>query len=233
MAQNRKYFGMTGSQIGILAGLALLVLCLFGVTGYLIFNGGLGFPGSQQLPPTPISTSTMIVIPTATPTALPTPIPYEQLIPAGWTQHKTTLVEIWLPPAFKQPRSNTSGLTPLAGSELTISKPAAKASLYALWVNISYELLTGSSLDSFLDLKLQSLPPDYRVVARQQTLINSIPAEKVTIEARVKNFDVNELVYVFQDGSTVWYVVYAAQINDFYENLETFEASARTFRLVK
>ena len=88
-------------------------------------------------------------------------------------------------------------------------------------------------LHTFLDVKIQSLPAEYRVVDRQKVLVNSVPAVRVVIESSVKNFDVNELVYVFQDGGTVWYVLYAAQINDFYENLENFEASARTFRLVK
>jgi hypothetical protein len=45
--------------------------------------------------------------------------------------------------------------------------------------------------------------------------------------------DVNDMTYVFLDGSTVWYVEYAAQINEFYENLSTFEQSAQTFRFVR
>ncbi len=65
------------------------------------------------------------------------------------------------------------------------------------------------------------------------TLLNNIPAVRIVIEGRVDNIDVNELAYVIQDGSTIWYVLYVAQINDFYDNLENFEASARTFRLVK
>jgi hypothetical protein len=231
--QNRKYFGMTGIQIGILAGLALLVFCLFAIMGYLIFGNGFSLGGPSQGIPTPIPASTLIVVPTITPTPLPTAIPYEQLIPTGWTQYRTTLVEIWLPSAFKVPKSNTSGLPPLAGSELIVSRPAAKASLFALWVIISHEALTSESLDVFLDVKFQSLPSEYRVVDRQTVLVNSVPAERVVVEARVKNVDVNELVYIFQDSGTVWYVLYAAQINDFYENLETFETSARTFRLVK
>lgn len=231
MYQNRKYFGMTSNQLGILGGMAVLVCCLFGILGYLIF--GDGFSGSSQLPPTPILSATPIVIPTVTQTPLPTQIPYEQLIPTGWSQHRTGLVEIWLPPAYKVPRSNTSGLTSLAGSELIVSKPAAKASLFAIWVIVSNEPLTSDSLESFLDVKLQSLPTEYRVVGRQSVLLNSVPAEKVTIEARVKNFDVNELIYVVQDGGTVWYVTYAAQINDFFENLTDFESSARTFRFVR
>jgi hypothetical protein len=231
--QNRKYFGMTGTQIGILGGLALLVFCLFGITGYLVFGNGLSLGGSAQASPTPILTATPVVIPTITPTAPPTPIPYEQLIPNGWTQYRTASVEIWLPPAFKVPKSNSSGLAPLASSELIVSRPAAKASLFALWVLVTHEPLTTDSLDTFLDVKFQSLPPEYRVVDRQQVLVNTVPATRVIIESRVKNVDVNQLSYIFQDGGTVWYVLYAAQINDFYENLETFEASAQTFRLVK
>jgi len=233
MDPNRKYFGMTVTQIGILGGMALLVLCLFGVLGYLILGGGLNLGGKAQEIPTPNPTATLVAIPTVTPTALPTAVPYEQLIPVGWTQHRTALVELWLPPDYKEPKTNNSGLAPLASSEITVSRPAAKASLYALWVIVSYEPLTTDSLDAFLDVKFTSLPSEYRVVDRRNGSVNSMPAVRVVIESRVKNQDVNELVYVFQDGGTVWYVVFAGQINDFYDNMEKFEASARTFRLVK
>ena len=229
---NRKYFGMTRSQIGIIGGLAALACCLFGIMGYLILGQGLSLGRAPQIPPTAILTATPIVIPTITPTPLPTPIPYEQLIPNGWTQFRTSLVEIWLPATFKLPRSNTSGLTPLATTELVVSKPAAKASLYALWVNVTHEPLTSETLDAFVDVKFQSLPADHRVVDRQAILINSVPAIRVVIESQIKTYEVNQLVYVVQDGETVWYVLYAAQINDFFENLEDFDDSARTFRLL-
>jgi hypothetical protein len=56
---------------------------------------------------------------------------------------------------------------------------------------------------------------------------------RITFELRVETVDVNELVYVFQDGSAVWMVAYVAQINEFYDMLPTFEQSAKTFRTVK
>jgi hypothetical protein len=43
----------------------------------------------------------MIVIPTSTVTQTAAPIPYEQLIPEGWVQIKSELVEIWVPASFK------------------------------------------------------------------------------------------------------------------------------------
>jgi hypothetical protein len=55
----------------------------------------------------------------------------------------------------------------------------------------------------------------------------------MTFELRVETVDVNELVYVIQDGGTVWFILYAAQINEYYEMLPIFEQSAKTFRVVK
>src|SRR5262245_40015182 len=140
--QNRKYFGMTGTQIGILAGMALAAFCLFALTGYLALGKGFNFAASQQGSPTPIPTATLIVIPTITPTSLPTPIPYEQLIPNGWTQHRTALVEIWYPPAFKAAKSqSTEGATTFAVPEIILSKPGSTSSLYNMWAAVSYEPL--------------------------------------------------------------------------------------------
>ena len=234
MAQNRKYFGMTGSQVGILAGLAGLVCCLFALAGWLIFGGGMNFARLPANAPTPHLTPTLIVIPTITPTPLPTPIPYEQLIPQGWTQHRTALVELWLPPAYKDSKLAVPKGAALTGvPALVVSQPASKTSNYVEWVIVSYEPLTTDSLDSFLDVKIQSEPASLRVVDRRKESLNSTPAVRITIETRVDNVDVNELAFVFQDGSTVWYVMYLAQINEFYEELGIFEDSVLTFRLVK
>lgn len=233
MNQNRKYLGMTGSQIGILialAGALLVILCL---AGWLIFGNGFSFSGAQQVVPTPVSTSTSIVIPTLTPTVLPTPIPYEQLIPTGWVQHRTSLVEIWLPTVFKNVKTLPEGFVITAVPELIMSQPVSKTSQYAKWVVVAYEPITTDSLDSFLDLKIQSLPASVRVAERGNVLLNGSPAVKVLIETRVDTLDVNELIYIIQDGSTIWYVSFIAQINDYYAELEMFETGKETFRLVK
>ena len=42
-----------------------------------------------------------------------------------------------------------------------------------------------------------------------------------------------DLLFIFQDGGTVWYVKYSAEIADFYELLATFEQSVKTFRIVR
>src|SRR6185369_5728939 len=102
MSQDRKYLGLTVQQLGILAGLAVFACLIFAVTGGLALRRGLGF-FARSAQPTPViqPTATLMILPTITPTVTLTPIPYEQLIPDGWTQHKTQLMELWMPPDFK------------------------------------------------------------------------------------------------------------------------------------
>src|SRR5260370_864201 len=102
MQQNRKFFGMTPLQLGILAGLAGAACLLVGWACWLILRGSMRpFGRVPENTPVPHVTITMIVIPTSPPTETPTPLPYDMLIPSGWAQFKTRLVEIWLPSNFK------------------------------------------------------------------------------------------------------------------------------------
>ena len=233
MNQNRKYFGMTIPQLGVLAGLAGALLLILCVGGYLIFGGGLS-PSALQIPPTAESSPTLVVIPTLTFTPPPTLIPYEQLIPAGWNQFRTSKTEIWLPTGYKDAKLKLpKGAVWVSAADLVITQPASKSNNYAKTVVISSETITTDSLKSFVDLKIQSVPASARLVDRGTKTLNAIEAIRLMFETRVDNADVNQLVYIFQDGNTAWYVLFYAQINEFYENLESFDNSIWTFRLVK
>ena len=228
MSQNRKKPGMTSAQIGILIGLGAAACILFAVTGWLLFGGSIQLPFSRvsESTPTPQLTSTPFVLPTLTPTLTPTPLPYEQLIPNGWKQFKTGLIELWLPDSFKTTDKD-------ANEELAALGANSDSSLYRMRVSVSYEPLAGASLDEHLDAGLLKLDPQIRLVERRKVSLNSTEAVRMMLEMRVETVDVNQLVYVFQDGGTVWFVVYVAQINEFYEMLPLFEQSAETFRVVK
>jgi hypothetical protein len=64
--------------------------------------------------------------------------------------------------------------------------------------------------------------------------MNAVEAYRLMFEGRTSdNLNTNDLLYVFQDGGTVWYVKYSAEINEFYEMLPVFEESIKTFRMVK
>lgn len=226
MTRQQKYFGMTSMQAMILAGLGGIACLLFAVTGWLVFgeslNVGLSRPPTETA--TPVLTPTVYVIPTFTPTVTPTPIPYEQLVPNGWKQFKTELIEVWLPNSFKAVKKDAEEELSLEGS----SSP-----LYNMRVSVSFKPLVGDSLDAFLDAELLKLDPQIRLVERRTVSVNGTDAVRIMFEARIETVDVNQLTYVFQDGGTVWFVVYIAQINEFYEMLPVFEQSAETFRMVR
>lgn len=236
MTQDRKYLGMTISQLGILVGLAGFACLLFGLTGWLALRRGLSGLLSRQPESTPTiqPTSTIVFIPTTTPTETPTPVPYKQLIPVGWIQHKTALVELWLPTGYKTAApgavAGVSGNSVLLELALTSS---SKSSLYKTSVSVSFEPLILDTLEGFLDVKLSNIPLEINLAERRKVSINSTDAYRLMFEGHNNNVDTNDLLFVFQDGSTIWYVKYSAEITDFYEMLPVFEESVKTFRIVR
>lgn len=235
--EDRKYFGMTMQQLGILGGLAVVACLLFGVTGVLFLRRGVGGLFSQAPANTPIvlPTSTIAVTPTPAVTETPTPIPYDQLIPTDWTQYKTTLIEVWLPTGFKNAPANA--VIGVSGNAVVLELAlisTSKTYTYKPTVSISYEPLTTNTMDEFVDQKLSNIPMDVNLAERRKVSINSTDAYRILFEGHTNNtVDTNDLLFVFQDGGTVWYVKYSAEIADFYELLSVFEQSVKTFRIVR
>ncbi len=238
MDENRKYFGMTRTQVGILAGLAAAAILLFCVTSMLVFGNFTGFSFSRQPTETPVprSTPTLVLPPTQTPPPTATPIPYEQLIPGGWVQYLTSLYEIWMPPGYT-PASADVLITGLGGSpvvDLSLRGAYSSRSPHKIYVMVSYEPLTADSLDDLAAQRLSELGPYLSLGERTKTNINTVPAIRLMFSGRKGgNIDINELTYVVLDGTTVWYLQYTAEITEFFEMLPTFEASAKTFRIVR
>jgi hypothetical protein len=234
MQLNKKYFGMTLTQIRILAGLAGAACILFGLTAWLFLRGSFNRSPVGQGTPVSQSTATPWAIPSPAPTRTATPVPYEQLIPSGWVQFKTGLVELWLPADF-QPGDpqlfNNSSNTGIG--ELILSSSRSDSSLYQTLVIVSYEPLTAESLDVYLDAEAAKIPANIRIAERKKVTLNSREAVRFVFETRYNSVDVNDLTYVFLDGGTIWYVEYVAQINEFFEMLSVFEKSVQTFRTVR
>lgn len=235
MLQNDKYFGMTRVQLGILAGLAVTACLLFGLTGWFALRGSSNrLPDTPQDHSVPQSTPTPWIIPSPAPTGTATPIPYETLVPNNWAQFKTGLIEIWLPAEFQPADShlfNNSFNTAIG--ELILTNSVDDSTVNPLLVIVSYEPLTADSLDAFLDAEIARISSDFRLVDRRKVNLNGTEAVRFVFESRFSNAEVNNLAYVFQDGGTVWYVEYRAQINEFFEKLSIFEKSAQTFRVVR
>jgi hypothetical protein len=238
MNDAKKYFGMTRTQVGILGGLAATALLLFCVTGWLMFGGRLGLSLSRPPIETPIpqSTPTLILSPTPTSTEASTPIPYEQLIPSGWVQYRTDLYEIWMSPGYASASADVliTGLGNASIVDLSLRGSYSTKSPHKIYVTVSYEPLTADGLDAFIAQRLSELGPYLSLGERTKTDINAVPAVRLMFSGRKgNNIDINELTYVIQDGTTVWYVQYTAEITEFYAMLPTFEESAKTFRVVR
>ncbi len=230
--------GMTRMQIYILAGMAVFLVVFMCFGGWFVMKGFGGGPGLSEPAYTPTNaptvTSIVEILPTVTPTITLTPAPYEQLIPADWNQYKTDLVEIWLPKNFSAASKKTSDFTNnFFATELLMTEVSSKSSAYRMQVAVTYDLMIGDSLDAFLDGKFPHFPYQARVTDRRTVFVNSVEGRRVVIEFKNNNVDYNDMVYVFQDGSTVWYVQYIAELSEFFDNLPIFEQSIKTFRPVK
>ena len=232
MTRNKKYLGMTVTQLGVLAGLAGLVFLLFCIVGWLLI--GRRFRAAQSAPPMPslFATATLVIPPTQTGTPAPTPLPYETLIPVGWVQYKSPLYEIWLPAGYKnaQPEHLVTGLGNKPIVDLAVRGSYTAKSPNKIYVTVAYEPMTGSTFDEFLNQRITALGP--MVSERSRVDLNTIPAVRLVFTGHKgnNNTDINELTYVILDGTTVWYVQYTAELTEFYNLLTTFEASAETFR---
>lgn len=232
MNEDGKILGMTRQQIGILAGLAGALIVLVCIGGFLILRGG-GLSFSGQSAPTVVPTVTSIIATPVTPipTITPTPLPYEQLIPPEWNQYKTSLVEIWMPKNFKIADRNTKDITANFGvPDLLLAEVSSNASAYTMLVSVSYDVSTGNSLDEVVDNEFPNIPYQAHIADRRTVFVNTREARRIVIEFRVNNIDYNNMVYIIQDGSTIWYVEYVAQIAEYFDNIGVFEQSILTFR---
>jgi hypothetical protein len=141
-------------------------------------------------------------------------------------------MEIWMPPDFKNAAPGV--VSAVAGDSVLLNLGLVSSlgrSSYPISVSVSYEPLTADSLEEFLKVKLSNIPMDINMVENRKVSINGKDAVRLMFEGKRDNLDVNDLLFVFQDGGTVWYVKYSAEIKEFYEQLPNFEESVKTFRV--
>ena len=238
MDLNKKYFGMTVMQLGILGGLGAMAMLLFCIVGVLVAKNGFGGAAAQQLPtssPTIAPTATLILTPTQTSTPTLTPVPYEALITPGWVQQRTALFELWLPTGYKaaKPDNLITGLADTSIIDFSVRGTLNSKSPNKIYVTVSYEPLPEGTLEDFINQHVSSQGAYLSLSDRSHVNLNNTPAVRLVFSGRKGNIDVNELTYIVLDGSTVWYVQYTAVLTEFFDLLPMFEASAETFRLVR
>jgi len=254
-AKVNRYFGMTVVQLAILGCLALTA---FGVIG-----GGIWFVTSSiselnaQLTPPVNADATLQAglepAPTATvtPAYTQTPVPYESLIPDGWSQHKNQSIEIWLPSSFYETNIDGSvselinkykelGQDRLA-NELENSPPgyvfwmeteSPSKKLFTTRLTIHPVLMVADDLDSFLDQQYNLVRLRSTIVDSRPFEVGSYPAIRTLIESNISGVYVGYVSYAIYDGTLVWFVEGGSHFNEFYTWLPIFDDAARTFRFI-
>lgn len=255
----KRYFGLTVTQLGILAGLALLACILMSVLGYLIVRNGLGgasTSGAVPPPATATPTFTATFTPTISPTPTATPIPYESVLQPGWSQLRSAQVELWVPPSFVggdmlNNRSATlAAITALGSQFASISESAAQIppttllmavdsnlGRYLVITNVIvfFELESFPSLDAYPNYYWQTYyqpdVPNSYIQENRSYLIRDLPGRRFIISARRGTLEFAETVYILQDGETIWVVSCVTSAAELYERLPIFDQIAQTFRL--
>ena len=254
--QNKRYFGMTVIQLGILGCLGLVALGMV-LGGGIFITTSLGSTGPsgrapQDISATPEWTATPIITetPTLTPTA--TPFPYDELIPSGWEQHITSDIEIWLPTRFKSvnvenERREMIDLYQDIGLDEIARTMQENPSAYVFWfkasesdavpytanISIEFQAVSIESLDIYLDQKyINEESSPFRVVNRKEILGGIHQTRRILLESTLDNYYVAVAQYAIYDGTHLWFINCTAHYNEFYTLLPDFDKVARTFRLV-
>jgi len=247
------YFGMTVLQISSLAALGLLNVIVL-VTGAMVVMGS---QGSFNMPEVAHRLPTPLPQPTSTQPPIPTPLPTPTPLP-GWQMFAGDGVSLWLPESYVggdpatereaitfQLRNLGSNFDQIAEIEQQFPPPP-----YALFafdtqvgeatspttVQVSHESLESNpaiTMDEYLNLLLQKLPPDARLVDRRLEAIRNSEAGRLFVEYRFTDLGLDlfrkRAIYAVRVGHTMWVVQYITERDDFQERWPVFESSIQTF----
>ncbi|GAB4422317.1 MAG: hypothetical protein Kow002_11600 [Anaerolineales bacterium] len=251
----KKYFGMTLVQLAVLVCLAVTACCLVG-GGFLFISSSTASLNASA--PTPVDVdATLQTTPEPAPTATITPtptqtlVPYESLIPQGWSQHKNQSIEIWLPDSFYETEIDVSVRELIKryrelnqdalADELEESPPgyvfwletkSPSQKLFTTRLTVYPVLMTEPDLDTFLDQHYNTVRLRHIIVDSRPFEVAYYPARRTLIEANLGGVYAGYVSYAIYDGTLVWFVEGASHFNEFYTWLPIFDDAARTFRFI-
>jgi len=183
--KSRRYMGMTGMQLGILAGLSVVAMCSVGGLFWVILS--MSMPSDTPAIPAPIATQVSATVsPTntltaeLTPTVTPTAVVIGTAVPpAGWIEFKIEGAAIWLPNSFVggdmiNHRGGTLETVTKLGSEFknvadSIKNAPPEVVLWMVDKNLGVDIITSvvvrhvvstedTSIDQFIEDYLNSAP---------------------------------------------------------------------------
>jgi hypothetical protein len=258
--RKKRYFGMTGSQIAILAGMLVVACIVIAVGGFMALSLSSSAPSSpsqivSEASPQPTSTPLSTKTPTSTPTPWPTPTPI-----AGWKKFEGDGAVIWLPETFigghpEKDREAILGEIKNLGPNFQKDDPtywdsklsALPASIWALDSNLGDTLVytimfvyrenlgdMNITLDSYLDKVIENNSANTRLVGREIVTLDQYKAGRLLYEYMIQeeglSYNGKMAFYVIQLDKTMWTLVYATGKDEYPNRQPTFELSTRSFQ---
>lgn len=244
----KRYFGMTQAQIGILVGLALVSCVVIGIFGKMISDTNAAVePASRMYTPSP----------TPLPTASPTPWPESNPI-SGWQVHTfaSPQAQIWLPKSYIGSDTTTITVDELEKVKITIDDVFLNEDLYRISspevaffafdtassevlrnVYVRRESLDPASLLSMndhLNMLMADLSSDSdRVVERQIKQMENFPAGTLVLESKVLQDDVEAFVstsvHMIRVEDTMWTIVLRSGRGEYSDYKTTIEDIVNSF----
>jgi hypothetical protein len=253
--RKRRVLGMTSAQLITLMILALLAVVV--IFGGFIFISSSGQPGELAIFPTVAPTlvsSQPLVVPDSTEiTNAPqtdTLALNEEPIPSDWKQYTNTRFEIWLPPQFESATIDVQrqarvefyrgqGYNSLADAlandtfdyRYWFRFPQPDSVAFGTTIIVKTDVLPTYTLDEYLDQTYGANLQDYRLIGRQQVNIEGLEAQRVVLNADIKDIPIGVVDYVITDGVNLWIIRCSSTLDEFYTWLPEFDMVARSFRL--
>lgn len=260
--KSARYFGMTRSQIGILAGaatLALLVVC--GLSWFILLpppSAPALVPTAIEITPTP---SVEVVTLTVTPSPTTPPVIATSVPPGGWVEFQTRGATIWLP-------DNFIGGDLLDKKSETIQKINSLGSMYrnavdgiqisteetVLWmidktvkqtdviptVRVAHFVTTEDTtidqyVQSYLNSEMNGTPVAMLLTINETKKMTVLGREtrRLTSSSSYAGHSATGITYYIKDGADVWVIDYLLLPDEYLDMLPIVEQSIQTFNLVQ
>jgi hypothetical protein len=208
-------------------------------------------PTATPEPPTPTFTSTPEPKPTATPTA--TQQVYE--IPADWKLFSSERVEVWLPGDYiggnleedlpvvlAELRSLGGDYEGMADQieqnpdlyEMIVYAPMAGGGGFLTNFTLARtDTLPSIPLETLMSVLESSFSEEFTVLESTIVDLGNYQAGRIMLQMSVYGITSQSISYIISTGGDVWVLTYTAEVNDFTGLLDTFETSARSFRIIQ
>ena len=260
-SKNARHFGLTNSQLGILAGAAVVALLIICGLSWFVFmppSSGQSSAVATEVPPTPsphIQETFTAPLPTPSP-EIATSVP-----PGGWVEFQTEGATLWLPASFV-------GGDLLHSKAETIAKISKLGKFYknvvnglktigpevVLWMvdktpkqtdiitTVAAEHITSTEdtgidqyIQSYLNSSENGTPVAMMLTINQtkkMTLLGR-EARQLTYSSTYAGHEETGIRYYIKDGSDIWIVDYNLIPDEYVDMLPIVEQSIHTFNLVK